>query len=142
MFVKISGFGEGVGIHLPTRLRNPPTNTHDVVLALVRWLSPHPNATLRDSKDRPLCPAPFDCNHALWQFTRLANKRVAFNDGHHRRQLHLFPGSDDTERRANADQLAWSRHDLIELESIEHFMNCTTVDGDESCILETITLPF
>ncbi len=142
MFVQVSGFGDGVGLRLPRHMRNPPNNTRTVVLALVRWLSPHPDAILRDDQHRPMCPTPFDMNHALWEFSREPRRRDAFQHRHHRRQLHLFPGSDEATRRDNADRLAWARHDLIQLESIESFMNYTTVDKDDSCILETIILPF
>ena len=53
----------------------------------------------------------------------------------------MFPGEDVAARRENASSLARGRYGLIQLESIEHFMNCTPVDYD-SCIMETITLPF
>ena len=142
MFVKISGFGVGSDIALPKGLRIPKANQHEVVLALVRWLSPHPNATVRDSEGRPLCPAPFDLNHTLWKYTRLKKKRLPFARRYHLSQLDLFPGSDVHSQRAEADRLAWCRYDLIELDSIDHFMNCTILDDDQSCILETITLPF
>ena len=104
-------------------------------------MSPHRNATLRDSWQRPLCPAPFALNHALWEYTKLNNKRGPFDRGYHRRQLDMFPGSDDYARRVAADRLAWARYDFIELNSMDHFMNCTIID-DESCILETINIPF
>jgi len=80
MFVQVSGFGDGVGIFLPKEMRTPPTNTSSVVLALIRWLSPHPQATERDSEHRPRCPAPFGINHSLWQFTKLPRRRKPFND--------------------------------------------------------------
>ena len=143
MFVKISGFGWSTDIILSPDLRIPEENNTDVVLALVRWLSPHPQATVRDSQHRPMCPAPFDLNHALWEFTKLQRKRHPFARRHHTRQLHLFPGSDDSERSVAAERLAYAYYDLIELDSLDYFMNCTVVDNTESSyILETITLPF
>ncbi len=65
MFIEVSGFGVDSGIILPHHLRHPEPNTSTVTLALVRWMSPHPDALLRDSEHRPLCPSPFDINHAL-----------------------------------------------------------------------------
>ena len=142
MFVKISGFGVGSNIILPKGLRLPKKNATDVVFALGRWLSPHPNATVRDADHRPLCPAPFDLNHALWRYTKLTQKRHPFARDYHLTQLDLFPGSDVYSQRVAADRLAFDRYDFIELKSIDHFMNCTIIDDDPSCILETITLPF
>ena len=141
MFVEISGFGDGVGIFLPAAYRYPHTNKSSVVFALIRWLSPHPNAVVRDDLHRPMCPAPFDINHALWEFTRLDTKRYPFAHGHHQRQIHLFPGADDAARRANATRVERARYELMQLETIEHLINCTPVDHG-SCIMETITLPF
>lgn len=142
MIVRISGFGEGVDISLPAYLRNPQHNTRKVVLALVRWLSPHPHATSRDFKHRPVCPAPFDINHALWTFARLDRERLVFRQGHHVSQLDLFPGSDRGTRLTAARTHSRAMYDFVQLESIEHFINCTTIDDDETCILESLTLPF
>ena len=140
MFVRVSGFG--VSIDLPDEMRNPPANDRDATLALVRWLSPHPNALLRDSELRPVCSAPFDINHALWKFTSLPHRRESFTGRLFSRQLHLFAGSDNATQRANADLLAYARYDFIQIQSIDKFMNCTLVDNDGSTILETVTLPF
>ena len=65
-----------------------------------------------------------------------------FSDNMFARQLHLFPGSDDLTRRANAEKLSWARYDLIQIETIDTFMNCTHIDNDSEVIMETITLPF
>jgi len=55
LITNVSGFQQDDnGITLPPPLRNPPTNKTSVVLALVRWLSPHPDAQLRDSQQRPV----------------------------------------------------------------------------------------
>ena len=142
MFVRVSGFGHGSGIHVPRTLRNPRSNTHTLVLCLIRWLSPHPNAILRDEMKRPICPAPLDINHALWTFTKLPRPRSALSDLDEVRQLDLFPGSDDPSRRDNAKRLSYAMYDLVQLESIEHFMNCTLIDGSPDVVLETVTLPF
>lgn len=135
MFVRVSGFGAVRGMRLPPCLRNPPTNLTSVVLALVRWLSPHPDAILRDSELRPVCPPPFDINHALWNYSALPRPRDCMSGAHFERQVHLFDGHD-------ADELRRARYDFVQLESIDTFMNCTTVDDDSSTVLETVTLPF
>jgi hypothetical protein len=58
------------------------------------------------------------------------------------RQLHLFAGSNRETQRNNAMTMTRASYDLIQLETIEHIMNCTLIDGDHDSILETVTLPF
>lgn len=139
MFVKVSGFSRD-GTILPHFLRSPPSNDHRVSLALVRWLSPHPLALLRDSEKRPVCTSPFDINHALWTFSRQERERTVlgvkvFKPSTLEKQGHLLTGQD-------VDQLRFAMYDLIRPETFERYMNCTIVDGDTSKIMETITLPF
>ena len=133
MFVNVSGFGHGSGIFLPRHLRAPDTNENNCVFAVVRWLSPHPDALLRDSQFRPICPAPFDINHALWTFSkRVRARRVFRNRRNITRQAHLFSGPDTY-------QLDRAMYDMIEVPTIDHLVNCTCFDDH---ILETLTLPF
>ena len=144
MFIKVSGLGHA-GIDVPECLRMPRNNTctrHSVVLAVVRWLAPDQRSLLRDSKFMPLCPPPFGSNHALWTFQRLTRQRGYFSDHIFSTQLHLFPGSDRRTQRQNADTLSYARHDLVTLESIGNFMNCTTIDNNTESILESIVIPF
>ena len=144
MFIQVSGLGYA-GIPVPRDLRRPRNNTcspNRVVLAVVRWLTPDRQSLLRDSESRPLCPPPFGTNHALWTYARLPRRRGYFADHIFARQLHLFPGSDRQSRRRNALALTHARYGLIPLESMQTFMNCTTIDNDNDSILETITLPF
>ena len=54
----------------------------------------------------------------------------------------LFPGEDRQSRRQNANDMRHAMYDLIQLESIDTFMNCTYIDNNRDHILETITLPF
>ena len=147
MFLRVSGLAHA-GISVPRSLRyvteTPPvrSNTCDensVVLALCRWLAPHPTALVRDEDLLPVCPPPFDINHALWTFAKTVRQRGYFTDHHFARQLHLFPGSERGMKRRNADSHKHAMYDLIPLESIDRYINCT-VDQDE--ILQTITLPF
>ena len=142
MFVRISGFGEHSGVQLPVALRNPITNCTSVVLVLIRWLSPHPNAILRDAAHRPVCPSPFDINHVLWKFSLLPRQRVALYRRHVEAQLSMFQGSTDMEKREHVHSLSRARYDLVQVESIETFMNCTTIDNDRNTIMETVTIPF
>ena len=144
MFIRVSGF-RNENIIVPVELRNESTHTctrNSVTLALVRWLSPHPEAMLRDDELRPVCPPPFASNHALWKFTRQRRQRGYFTDHLFARQLHLFPGQDRQSQRRNALSLSYARFGLVNLESLQQFMNCTTADDDNDTILETITLPF
>ena len=142
MFVRVSGFGAESGVELPVSLRNPTTNTKSVVLALIRWLSPHPNAILRDAERRPVCPPPFDINHALWKYSVLPRQRESLQRGNVDRQLSMFQGSTNIEKRQHADSLRRARYDLVQVESIDQFMNCTTIDNDPNTIMQTLTLPF
>jgi hypothetical protein len=145
MFVKVSGFGEGgVGIFLPQYLRNPGSNTTDVTVALIRWLSPHRDTLLRDDQLKPICPPPFDINHALWNFHSLGRdrRRKHFIRVDRMRHLDYFPGTDVYAQRRSAEEMAFAHYDLVQIESIEEFMNCTIIDGSTSTLLETITIPF
>jgi len=105
MFVKVSGFGQASGITLPLHVRNSEEDTSSVVFAVVRWLSAHPSATLRDSKGRPVCPPPLDTNHALWTYSKLARRRAIFytRAPYVRRQLSAFAGSNEIQRIRNSN---------------------------------------
>lgn len=145
LFIQISGFttdNEEGGVTLPTDYRVPPTNTDSVVFALIRWLSPHPDAIVRDSKLRPICPPPLDINHALWTYTE--ETRSLLTQPIIDRQLMYFPGSNIQERLDNTTLERKAMFDLVLPESFETFMNCTICDTttDTKVILETITLPF
>ena len=141
MFVRVRGLARA-DVAVPEYLTNPRNNTcndRSVTLALIRWLTPHRSAVSRDEQQRPLCPAPFDINHALWTFAKTERQRPYLSDRLFAEQLHLFPGSDRRARRLNAMSHQYARYDLIQLESIDMYMNCTIDNGD---IFETVTLPF
>ena len=142
MFVRISDFGDKSGVQLPVALRNPTTNRKSVVLALIRWLSPHRNAILRDAERRPICPPPFDINHALWQYSVLPRSRESLQRANVDRHLSMFSGCTDAQKRAHAHSLRRARYDLVQVQSIDKFMNCTTIDNDPNTIMETLTVPF
>ena len=144
MFVRVSGLAEA-GIQVPLPLLHPANdscNDDQVSLALVRWLSPHPLALLCDDKMLPVCPPPFGINHALWTFSKTNRRRGYLTGNLFAQQLHLFPGRDRDTQRINASSLSHAMYDLITIESIDTIMNCTPVDNDNDCILETVTLPF
>ena len=113
-----------------------------VPLALVRWLSPHPRAVLRDSELRPVCPPPFDVNHALWRFSKTDRRRIPFQGRNISRQIDMFDGDNVREQREHADRLKCAWYGLVRIGAIDKYMNCTCIDNDSELILQTITLPF
>ena len=129
VFVKISGFQDL--LTLPTWIRHPADNYTSLTLALIRWLSPHPNAILRDEERRPLCPPPFDMNHALWQFTKV--DRPDLTDDIVLQNSDSYPDTNSIISENSA------RMDLIDIRWLKTYMNCTVIDDE---ILETITIPF
>ena len=140
MFVNISGFSAQSGFELPREYRNPVNNTSSVLLSLVRWMSPHPDSLIRDSKLRPLCPPPLDINHALWIFSKTTRPQLTENI----LQKHLSFYDTNTlysaETIRNSERTA--RFDFIQPESFDSYINCTPVDQEPNTILETITIPF
>ena len=141
MFVKITGFRDpeeaGNGLVLKEDLRHPTKKNHQhVILALVRWLSPHPNAITRDDKKLPVCPPPFEFNHALWTFSKVTSPRTCFTESQFQAQSHLFG-----ETNPKAHHL-YARYGLVQPTTFETFMNCTVINKQNYTILETITLPF
>lgn len=129
VFVKISGFEDFMTI--PAWFRDSPDNDTSVTLALIRWLSPHPLALLRDKERRPLCSPPFEFNHALWTFTKTV--RPNLTDAVVLRNSQCYPDANSIIDEQSA------RFDLISISSLTTYMNCTVL-GDQ--ILETITIPF
>lgn len=147
MFVEISGFADTThGIRMPSHLRcrhSCHSDADNVTrLALVRWLVPHPLALDRDSKARPICPPPFDINHALWTFARTPAQRKLWIQRTFQRQLDMFSGDTETARRTNALKLSRAFYDFVHVDSIKRIMNCTCIDNDSDLIMQTITLPF
>ena len=158
MFIEVSGFVAAEGVVLPESLHpeseGDGTDDHDddddkeekkidtVVLTLIRWLSPHPKAIVRDPSLRPVAPPPLDIDHCLWEFTKQDLRRDSLSGRLFTPQLHLFPGKSRQERRDNAEDLRYARYDVITLDSLGMIMNCTCVDNDPNTILETVILPF
>ena len=138
MFIEVTGFNE---IVLPEYLRQQPDDTTTLVLCLIRWLAPHPDARLRDADNRPVCPAPFNINHSLWRFARSHRLRAPFRPDVLDRQIHIFPGRNDTERRAVSVEQQFAYYDLVLPETFISFMNCTVLDAHAGTIVETNTLP-
>ena len=129
VFVKISGFENFMTI--PAWFRDSPDNVSSVTLALIRWLSPHSLALVRDKERRPLCSPPFEFNHALWTFTK--TDRPDLTDAVILSNSQCYPDADSVVDEKN------TRFDLISIRSLTTYMNCTVL-GDK--ILETITIPF
>ena len=139
MFVEIEGFNEN-GITLPHHLT--PTTDGRIILTLIRWLSPHPRAILRDKSLRPVCPPPLDINHSLWKFTE--TRRPMLTNDTIVRNLNLYDGDDIPQRERCAHLESRATYDLIVPQSIDYFINCTRSDeqSEGNTILETITIPF
>ena len=151
MFVEVSGF-HVTDIVVPEYLAVADTpagsdsvsdsSPDRVSLALVRWLSLHPRAVLRDSELRPVCPPPFDINHALWKFSLTDHRRVPFNSRNISRQIDMFDGEDVSQQREHADILSHAWYGLVHVDAIDKYMNYTCIDNDSELILQTVTLPF
>ena len=109
---------------------------------MIRWLSPHRDAIIRDDRLRPVCPPPFDFNHALWTFYKLPNRRPELSREVVKRNLQLFEGDNIVMKRRNLTLEMYAGFDLIQPESFNRFLNCTVVNESKDTILETITLPF
>lgn len=130
VFLKISGLQDIMAI--PDDLKNQPDDSNSITFALIRWLSPNPNALLRDDSHRPICVSPFDINHALWVFS--TTDRLDLTDDIISANQSCYPDIDTMIGEYKA------RYDLVLPESLNQYMNCTLVDDGN--ILETITLPF
>ena len=117
--------------HLRAELLAVKDLSKPLTLALMRWLSPHPTAILRDEERRPLCSSPFDVNHALWQFTKV--DRPDLTDGVVLRNSDCHPDVNSILSEKTA------RIDLIDIRTLKTHMDCTVIDDE---ILETITIPF
>ena len=141
MFVIVSGFVKDRtrGFVLKPEFRNTPSNSHDVQFALVRWLSPHADALVRDVKLRPIAPAPMDINHALWTYARRPERRDLM--GPHNV---FYEGVTETEREHSLERESHAYFDLIRPDAFVGFVNCTPINtvSETDTILETITIPF
>ena len=154
MFVEFSGF-HSIDHELPDFLNGGDDDDDDdddasdrrnkkntLMFALVRWLSPHPDAIVCDSNYSPICPPPFDINHSLWEFTKIDRPRPACSGRHLRSQLHLFPGKDVPTQTESVRAQSLARYDFVTIDSIDRIMNCTFIDNSTSIIMETLTIPF
>ena len=130
VFLTIEGLQDIISV--PADLRNRSDNCTSITFALVRWLSPHPNAILRDRKLRPVCSPPFDINHALWSFSPAL--RPDLTDVIVTEHSDYYPDIPTVISEQTA------RYDLILPESINQYINATIID--ENDVMETITLPF
>ena len=145
MFVEVRGL-RGIHHTLPLHLQHHQHRDEyqqdSVIFAFIRWLSPHPNAILRDDTHNPICSAPFDINHCLWEFTRLPRPRRSCSGRHLSRQMHMFPGKNIEEQRESLREVSRAMYDVVSVDTIETIRNCTYIDNSKSLILETVTLPF
>ena len=136
-------------------LKLPQDVTEDIIddvltLVLVRWFSPHPTCTLRDSCGMPLCPPPLDINHALWEYAKTPNVRTILwtDDGTPTqdfvRQAHMF-GNTKGRQMLRHESESHAYYGLIRLSSIKCRTHMTpefelhTVN-ESNTWLQTITL--
>ena len=145
MFVHITDFADvdnDFGIVLPQNYRSPPANTSSVTFALIRWLSPHPDALLRDKQFRPIAPSPLDINHALWTFTKSTEPQISMRTM--RQNIRCYDGLNNEQRLGHAMLESRAVFDLVTTESLDTYINCTRVNTntDHDTILETISIPF
>ena len=68
--------------------------------------------------------------------------RAAMDRRNVENQLSIFKGNTDGEKRQHAMSLSRAMYDLVQIQSIDRFINCTTIYNDVNTILETVTLPF
>ena len=114
----------------------------------MRRLSAHQDVSLHDDQQRPVCSPPLFMNHALWSYAKVSSRRSVFEGSHNgsafdlERQLSVFLGRNDRERRVHAKTHAYARFDFVAPARLHAFMNCTVVHENSSTILETVTLPF
>ena len=87
-------------------------NVNALEFTLVRWLSPHPDTLLRDSKLRPICKPPMDINHALWTYaTRPADRDL------NTANIQFYDGNTENERKTCFRSEIQAYFDLIQPDS-------------------------
>ena len=139
MFITISGFQDNTdeeGFEFPGHMDKP--NDGRLIFSLIRWMSPHPDAIVRDDHYRPVPPPPLSINHALWKFTSLPEQRESFIGRFFNAQRNLFASKPQSEIL----QLSRAMYDLITPDTFSTYMNCTLINETTDTMLETITLPF
>lgn len=83
VFVTVSNITDEFG-------RSTPFKGDSCTFVLVRWLQAHPDATERTTRNLPLCPAPLNINHALWQYAETDRVRSLIYDSNHDRPTEHF----------------------------------------------------
>ena len=144
MFIEISGFQSSgdSGLVLPKSCRTSRRIKNRILVALIRWLSPHPDALLRDGQRRPICPPPLDLNHVLWKYTE--DRRVLVTQAIINRHLACYPGSTIADRVESSRLERNAKFDFVLPQSFIKFMNCTRVNvgTEDNVVLETVNIPF
>ena len=54
----------------------------------------------------------------------------------------MFPGRNEEAQRRSANNLSRAFYDLIHVDTIAEYMNCTHIDQSSDVIMQTITVPF
>ena len=128
-----------------------------LTLALVRWFQAHPTATERNSSCLPLCPPPFNINHALWKYAVSDSHRNIFLEGQVHETEPLQPtqafhtqsfmfGRNTHERLRTLRNEAFAYYGLIEPSSIDSLAHMSAEFAEETTVetstwIQTITFP-
>ena len=128
-----------------------------LTLALVRWFQAHPSATERNSSCLPLCPPPFNINHALWKYAVSDSHRNIFLERPVQENESLQPsqafhtqtfmfGRNTCQARRTLRNEAYAYYALIEPSSIDSlaYMSAEFAKNathQTSTWLQTITFP-
>ena len=126
-FISLGNMKQVQHLHLSHEMRKEIFND-TLTLVLIRWFEPHPTAIERDSRSMPLCPPPFNINHALWQFSRTQSVRQCLKqpDGTpsplFERQCHMF-GKSRAQQLKRLEDEAHAYYALIlpsKIDSVAH----------------------
>lgn len=92
---------------------------NSLTLVLARFFEAHPSATERTACHLPLCPAPFNINHALWRYAVTDKVRALLFDQQHNRPTKHFDqesfmfGSTRREQLYRLDNEKHAYHSLV-----------------------------
>ena len=123
-FIKLTGMEIVQHFALPKDIKKEISND-SLTLALVRWFEAHPSATDRDCHNFPMCPYPFDVNHALWRFAVTSSVRAILIDTKSNQPTEVFHdqrylfGRTETEQNHRLRQESHAYYGLVKTSSIK-----------------------
>jgi|TARA_B110000037_G_scaffold33847_1_gene40854 hypothetical protein len=148
-FVRLDGFSEQYPA--PAELATPTEDGKQVTFVLVRWFSPHPDATERDSQMRPVCPGPLGVNHCKYVRAKTTRARRCISDNASwTRALTVLSIQPEQQASARAD-FAHARYEFLQVAAINAYVSMNqyrTWDSQEGAwspdmdtFLETVVIP-